>query len=187
MAVIEHIDFFTACRLFHVRRADEHGKALLTHELLQDLPELAARQRVDADRRFIEQQESRRTHERAGEAELLLHAARQLAGEALRKGRQLRHLEKMAEALLPDILRHTVQVCVEVKILLYGQVLVEAEFLRHIAEQVLHRLRSLRDIKARHMQAAVRLGHEPADEPHQRRLARTVRPHESGELSFRHK
>ena len=173
MAVIEHIDFFTACRLFHVRRADEHGKALLAHELLQDLPKLATRQRVDADRRFIEQQESRRTHERAGEAELLLHAARQLAGEALRKGRQLRHLEKMAEALLPCILRHTVQVCVEVKILLYGQ--------------VLHRLRSLRDIKARHLQAAVRLGHEPADEPHQRRLARTVRAHESGELSFRHR
>ena len=148
---------------------------LLAHELLQDLPELAARQWIDADRRLVEQQELRRAHERAGEAKLLLHAARQLACEPCSERRELRHREEMREALFPHILRHAVQVGVEVEILLHRQVLVETELLRHVAQEILHGLRLRRHIDPGDRELPCRLRHQPADQAHERRLAGTIR------------
>ena len=50
---------------------------------LDQFPELAARQRIDAGRRLVEDQEIGIVHQRAAQAELLLHAAGQLAGRTV--------------------------------------------------------------------------------------------------------
>ena len=52
----------------------------------EQLPELAPRHRIDAGRRLVEQDHARLVDQRAGERELLLHAARQAVGEPVRNG-----------------------------------------------------------------------------------------------------
>ena len=49
-----------------------------------DRPEFAARHRIDADRWLVQQQQARARQQRAGQAQLLLHAAGQLARPAAR-------------------------------------------------------------------------------------------------------
>ena len=186
-AAVEHVDRLAKRRFLHVGRADEHRQMLLAHELLQDLPELAARQWVDADSRLVEQQQLRRAHERASKAELLLHAAGELAREPPREGRELRHRQEMREALRAQFLRHAVQVGIEVQVLLHRQVFVEAEFLRHVAQEVLHRLRMLCHIQPDDGKLSCGLRHQAANQPHQRRLAGAIRPDERRKPAFWHR
>ena len=82
-----------ALGLVEIRRG-HHDRDALAQELRQQLPELAARHRIDAGRRLVEQDERRLVDERAGERQLLLHAARQLAGQPRAERRELRHLEQ---------------------------------------------------------------------------------------------
>ncbi len=79
---VEERDPVAALRLVHVGRGDEHGDALGDH-LVDDEPQVAPRDGVDAERRLVEEQDLRLVDEGAAEAELLLHAAGELAGEAL--------------------------------------------------------------------------------------------------------
>jgi hypothetical protein len=52
------------------------------------LPELAARKWIDAGGRFVQNEQFRVVNQRAAQPQLLLHAAGELAGRALGKGRQ---------------------------------------------------------------------------------------------------
>ena len=71
------------------------GRPALAHQAADDLPQLAARQGIDAGRGLVEQQQLRRADQRAGQAQLLLHAARELAGQAAHERRQRRHLHQL--------------------------------------------------------------------------------------------
>ena len=73
---MQHDDVGAALGLLEIGRAEKHGEMLDGHQVVHDLPQLATRQRVDADRRLIEEQQLRRAYQCAGEPELLLHAAR---------------------------------------------------------------------------------------------------------------
>src|SRR5258706_15665443 len=67
-------------RLVHVRRRDEDREALVV-KAVQDRPELAARDGVDARRRLVEEEQPRARQERRDERQLLFHPARELARE----------------------------------------------------------------------------------------------------------
>ena len=69
--------------LFHVGGGDQHAHAgtARAHAVDQQ-PELAARQRIDAGRRLVEDEQVRVVDQRAAQPELLLHAAGELAGRA---------------------------------------------------------------------------------------------------------
>ena len=70
--------------LFHVGGGDQHTHAgPVGTDALDEFPELPSRQRVDAGGGLVEDQQVGIVDQRATEAELLLHAAGQLAGEAL--------------------------------------------------------------------------------------------------------
>jgi hypothetical protein len=75
LALAQHDGFVAMLGFVEVRCAEQHGEMLLVDEMADDLPQFAARQRIDADRRLVEQQQRRRADQRAGEAEFLLHAA----------------------------------------------------------------------------------------------------------------
>ena len=75
-------DAVAAVGFVHVRRRDEDRQPA-AFEPAEQIPELAARHRVDAGRRLVEKQDLGTMHERAAERELLLHAARQRAGAAI--------------------------------------------------------------------------------------------------------
>jgi hypothetical protein len=75
LAFVEQRDPVASLRFVQVRRAHEDRDALL-QELGEQLPELAPRHRIDTRRRLVEQDHARLVDQRAGERELLLHAAR---------------------------------------------------------------------------------------------------------------
>ena len=82
-AVGDVADAVAALGLVHVVGRDQHGDAV-GGELVDLVPELAPRLRVDAGGRLVEQQELRLVHDAGGERQPLLPAAGELAGELLR-------------------------------------------------------------------------------------------------------
>ena len=124
-AVIQYMHGLAERRLVHIGRTHEHGEMFLLRQRLEDLPKLATRERIDADRRLVEDQEFRRAHERAG----------------------------------------------------------KAEFLRHVAQDVLHGLLICRHIHPTDAQAPFVRIHQAANEPQEGRLARAVRPDKCRELA----
>ena len=74
-----------------------------------------------------------------------------------------------------------VHVGVEVQVLLDGQVLVQAEPLRHVADAGLDLLRVGGDVDAQHLQLAGVGRHQPGGQADERRLAGAVRPDQGRE------
>ena len=68
------------------------------------------------------------------------------------------------------------EIGIEIEILLDGKILVEPEFLRHVADAVLDRLRIAGDIDAEHGEFAGVGRHEAGNQPDERRLAGSVWP-----------
>src|SRR5690606_37430924 len=85
------------------------------------LPEMAARQRIDACRRLVEDQQIRIMDQRAAEAELLLHAAGQLARRTLGKRRQPGAFNQLVDAPAPLLLALAEQAAEKVEIFPHGQ------------------------------------------------------------------
>ena len=83
-SLVQQRDAGAALRLVEIRRR-HHDRDALRQKLRQQLPELAPRHRIDAGRRLVEHDQRRLVDERAGERQLLLHAARQPIGEPRRE------------------------------------------------------------------------------------------------------
>ena len=69
----------------------------------------------------------------AGQAELLLHAAGELARQPAGEAGQVGEGEQPVERPAPGHARHAAEVGVEVEVFLHRQVLVQAEPLGHVA------------------------------------------------------
>ena len=91
--------------LVHVGGADDHAQVLVVDQLPHDLPLVAPRQRIDAHAGLVQQQQVRRAHQRAGQPQLLFHAAGQLAGRAAAEARQVGHLQQAGIAFAARRLR----------------------------------------------------------------------------------
>ena len=126
-----------ALGLVEIRRRHQDRDAL-AQKLRQQLPELAARHRIDAGRRLVEQDDLRLVHQRAGQRQLLLHAAGQLVGQPIAKRRQLRQLEQpRAPALIARIAHaQAVNLGEERDVLVDAEIAVQAEPLREIADRL---------------------------------------------------
>ena len=147
-AAVQQSQAVAALGLVEIGGRDQDGHALVA-QAIEDAPEIAARHRIDAGRRLVEQQDLRRVNQRAGEAELLLHAARELAGEPLAERRSC----PKPPAAAPRVRRaargrHLEQIGVEADVLVDGQIFVEAEPLRHVADVRLDALRVGDDVDA---------------------------------------
>ena len=88
---------------------------------------------------------------------------------------QRRHLHEPRIALLPLLDADAVHVGVEIEIFQDAQILVQAEFLRHVADAVLDLLRVGADIDAQDFQLAAVGCHQAGDQAEKRRLARAIR------------
>ncbi|SHS05369.1 Uncharacterised protein [Mycobacteroides abscessus subsp. abscessus] len=184
-AAVQHVDLRAMLRFVEVGGADQHAEPRLLDQLLDDLPQLAARQRIHAHGRFVQQQQVGRAHQGAGQPQLLLHAARQLAGRPLGKARQVGHGQQARVAFAALARGHAVQVGVQVEVFLHAEVFVQAEALRHVADAVLHRLGRLDGIDAQHAQRAGVGPHQARDQPQQGGLARAVGPDQRGQPAAR--
>src|SRR5262249_42622674 len=120
-------DMATSFGLVQIGRAQQDREPFILDKMKNDVPELAPRQRINADRRLVEQYELGRAHESAGEAELLLHAAGQPASQAPGEGCERGHFQetRILTRALGRI--NAVQVGVEIEVLRDAQIFVEAE------------------------------------------------------------
>ena len=186
LAFVQQQHAVAAFGLVQVGGREQHAHALAFHQPVHDLPQLAPRHRVDADGRLVQQQQLRRAHQRAGEAQLLLHPARQAPRQARSERRKAGHLHQLRVA--PGALgaRHALQVGVQVEVLPHAQVLVQAEALRHVAQTRLHLERLLRGVEPQHADAPLVGREQSGGEPHQRGLAGAVRADQSHHLAALH-
>src|SRR3546814_4692365 len=98
---------------------------------------------MDTDSRFIEQQCGRPGHQRAGEPQLLLHAAGELARQTPGKGGKTREVEQFCKQVGASVCVHAAQLRIKAHILQDRQVFVEAKALRHRSEEHTSELQSL--------------------------------------------
>ncbi len=120
--------------LFHIGRGhdDAHARTAQPHAL-DELPELAARQRIDARRRFVENQEIGVVDQRAAQAELLAHAAGELLGQPVGEGREAGALQQLGDPEVALGAALAEQAAEELDILAHAEVRIEvlAQALRH--------------------------------------------------------
>ena len=86
----EQVAFVSSATRLHRSASSRYGVAMTivrpcAQEFGKQLPELTARHRVDTGRRLVEHEQRRLVDERAGERELLLHAAGQSFGQPAAK------------------------------------------------------------------------------------------------------
>ena len=91
-----------AFRLVHVSRGDQDAHpAPAGADVVNELPELSARQRINTGRRLVENEQVRIVDQRAAKPELLLHAAGKLAGGTIHEWRQAGAFEQFRYARCP--------------------------------------------------------------------------------------
>ena len=103
-------------------------------QAMELVPHATAEQRVDPGRRLVEEQQRRVVDQRAGQLEPALHPAREAAGAAAADVPQVDELEHLAGPPAPRPEQHPEQRADEVDVLAHGQVRVERERLRHVAD-----------------------------------------------------
>ena len=185
LALVQQRDAIEALGFVHVGRADDHGDAL-RHHVVHDQPQVAARDRVDAKGRLVEQQDLRLVDQRTRQAELLLHAARQLAGQPVLERRKIGKFKQALHARRTLGLRHLVQVGVEVQVLEHRHVGVQAEALRHVGDDVLHAFRVTRHADAAERRVAGRRTQHAGQHAQRRCLAGAVGADQAEQLAARH-
>src|SRR5574340_517935 len=95
--------------LVKIGGGNKDGHSLL-NKVIEDLPEIPARDRINTVRRFVEEQNLRCMYQSAGKAELLLHAAGELSRKSALKRSEIAESEQLFYPLRAFFLRHFVQV-----------------------------------------------------------------------------
>ena len=102
----------------HIGGSDDHAHLRpACADGVDEVPELAARQRIDAGRRLVENEEIRIVDQSAAEAQLLLHAARELTGRARFELFHGRRRQELGDALPPLFRALSEQTAEEVNVL----------------------------------------------------------------------
>src|SRR6185503_18967045 len=115
----------------------EHGDAG-GRELVDQVPEFAAGQRIDAAGWFVEEQDGRLVENRAAEREPLPPAAGQFRGAHLLAAAEAGHLEDERPAIVKALALEAVETTEEPDVLVHCELLVERKALRHVADAPLH-------------------------------------------------
>ena len=172
-----------ALGLVHVVGRDQHGDAL-GGEVVDLVPELAPRLGIDAGRGLVEQQQLRLRQDAGAERQPLLPAARQLAGKLIGAGGKPEPADRLARRLAR--IGHAIDAGDEFEILANGQIGVEAEALRHVADIALDRVGLRADVVAEAGPLAGIRREQPAQHAQRRSLAAAVRPEKAVDLALRH-
>src|SRR5213080_5401800 len=108
------------------------------------------------------------------EAELLLHAAGEAAGEPLGEWSEIGEAQELREAPLTRRLVESAEVRVETQVVEHREILVQPEALRHVAGLRLPRAALGARRAPEHLDGASRRLHQPGEEANEGRLAGPV-------------
>ena len=122
LAGIHRQQVFKLLGFFDVSGGDDnrHIPGFLA-QFVDQRPKLAARERVNARRRLIQNQQIGRMHQRTAQAELLFHPARKLSRRTIRKRRQSCCIEQPLDARLAFGCVQTKQPRVKIDVFLHAQ------------------------------------------------------------------
>ena len=185
LAAIDQPQAVTVLGLFHVVRGHEDGYALLGHPVDQ-VPELPAADRIDARGRLVEKHNRRLVQNRTAQRQPLLPAAGQVRGPRAAMVAQAGHLQNPLFASRLLFGRNAIDAAVKIDVLLDRQILVEREFLAHVADVRLDPLGLAANVKTADRAAAAGRRQDAAEHADRRRLAGTVGSQKTKDLSFRH-
>jgi len=183
LAGVHRHDPVPPLRLVHVGRGDDHahGRVILA-DVVDERPELAPGQRIDAGGRLVEDQEVGLVDQRSAQPDLLLHAARELAGGTLSEWsessgvQQLLDLGRALGRRQPKQPRHEVDVVANAEL----EVQVLAQALGHVRDARVHGAAVSRvpdvPLEDGHLALLHLLG--SGDQGHQGRLADAVGSHD---------
>src|SRR5258708_27540362 len=106
----------------------------MTGKLEEEIPKLAVRDRIDPGGGLVEEKKGRLVQHGAAEGEALLPAAGKLRGQAIQIGREAVELDNFVDAALQARGLQAVDAAVELQVFRDGQVVVQAEVLRHVTD-----------------------------------------------------
>src|SRR6266851_1934656 len=129
---------------FHAQRAVR----LHVGKLEQKVPELAARDGIDAGGGFVEEKKPRLVQHRAAKGEALLPAAGKLRGQAIQIRFEAIELHNFVDASLEPRGLEAVDAAVELQIFRDSEIVVETEVLRHVTDAFAHGFGIGADIQA---------------------------------------
>src|SRR5262249_35025258 len=133
----------------------------------------------------VEEEDAGPVDEGAREGEALLEAAGEAAGGLVLTPVETTAHDQLALALERGSGRNGVDVAIEVEVLADGEIGVEAELLRDVADHPLHLLRLPPDVVSAHPRPSRGRGEHPAEHPDHGRLAGPVRAEQPEDLSLR--
>ena len=180
-AVVHGGEPIEPARLVHVGGRDNHAHLRPTRaDRIDQLPELPARERIDARGGLVENKQIRIVHQRAAEADFLLHAARELAAWSIRKRVEPGGFQELVDALAPLGCALPEQATEEVDVVEDAERRIEiaAKPLRHVGDAAVARpaMALVRHVAVEHHDlAGLNLAH-PGDEGEQGGLADAVGP-----------
>src|SRR5712692_678834 len=146
LAEINVGDVAAALGFIHVVSGYEKRDAM-TGKLEEKVPKLTARDGVDAGGGLIEEKQFRLVQHGAAESEALLPATGKLRCQAIQIGREAVELDDFVDTALQARGFQAVDTSVELQVFRDGQVVVEAEILRHIADALADGFRIRGDIE----------------------------------------
>ena len=134
LARVHERDAVAAVRLVHEMGGDENRHAVVAREVDQRAPEGVARDRVDARRRLVENENGGFVQHGDRELEALLHAERQAVRPRVDDGLQVVTIEQLLDAACDLLRRQVIELCVQLEILRDRQFAVERKGLGHVSD-----------------------------------------------------
>ncbi len=178
-------DAAAALRLVHVMRGDDERDAL-SRQLKQQIPEFAAGHRIDPRRRLIEEHQPRAVQQGTDERQPLLPPPREATRAAVEIGFHSRELDQLGLASFALAVGEAVDAAVEVHVLLDGEVGIERELLRHVADRLPDLFGILLHVSTQYRGGPLRERQEPTERTDQRRLAGPIGPEQAEHFPRHH-
>src|SRR3990170_6442922 len=169
-------------RLVHVVGRDEHRRPLVP-ESVDELPELAALPRIRARRRLIQQQQFGPVEDRAAQRQALPPAAGERPDELSLTPGESGAVDPPGHFHAPLGITEAVDAGVEVQQLRHREVVVETAALAHVTDARADHLRLTGHVKPEDLGAPLGGGHQSAQHPDGRGLARPVGAEEAEDVA----
>ena len=134
LAVVHDRDPVAPLGLVHVVGGHEDRDLLALLELADVVPDRAARLRIEADRRLVEEQHARRVHQPARDLQPSAHPAGERSHDRVLAIPEPDHLHHLLHPRLDEVGLHAVELGVQLEVLGGGQVAVERRILEHEAD-----------------------------------------------------
>ena len=146
-------------------------------------PEFAARQRIGAAGRLVEKQDFRLVQQCGGHRQPLLVAAGQLAAGSACDAAELELLQRPGDAFALAAAAQPIGAGEEVQVLDHGELAIERELLRHVADALPGRGAGVAQIDAGDAQRAAAGRQQTAEHAERGRLAGPVGPEQAEDLA----